>query len=235
MLTSGGVASAQSNPVSSYDLNQNNRIDRDELLSVIRAHLFGGTATRGDVLQAIRYHLFDTPIQPETPVTTPSQSFGDGTWIVGSDIAPGLYVAPGIIDEYCSWERLSGFGGTFDEIIAIEFDYGRKLVEIASTDAAFKSDGCGLWTPITEIMFGPPRDYILEGFWRVGEEIIPGVYSIPDGESCSWERLSGFGGTYEDRIGGDFGGAGRQIVEIESTDIGFHSSGCGEWQRQDSE
>ena len=78
MLTSGGVASAQSNPVSSYDLNQNNRIDRDELLSVIRAHLFGGTATRGDVLQAIRYHLFDTPIQPETP----SQSFGDGTWIV---------------------------------------------------------------------------------------------------------------------------------------------------------
>ena len=196
MLTSGGVASAQSNPVSSYDLNQNNRIDRDELLSVIRAHLFGGTATRGDVLQAIRYHLFDTPIQPETPVTTPSQSFGDGTWIVGSDIAPGLYVAPGIIEDSCYWERLSGFGGTLDEIIAIEFDYGRQLVEIASTDVAFKSDGCGLWTPITEIMFGPPRDYILEGFWRVGEEIIPGVYSIPDGESCYWARLSGFGGTY---------------------------------------
>lgn len=42
------------------------------------------------------------------------EGFGDGTYAVGVDFQPGTYRAPGS----SFWERLSGFGGTLDEIIA---------------------------------------------------------------------------------------------------------------------
>jgi hypothetical protein len=68
--------------------------------------------------------------------------FGDGTWEVGVDIAPGVYVAdspPG-----GSWTRLQDLAGDGEELAS---DYlqngGRMLVEIRPTDLAFKSEGCG--------------------------------------------------------------------------------------------
>ena len=45
-----------------------------------------------------------------------SQTFGDGTHVVGLDIQPGIYRAPG--GDTCIWQRLSGLSGEYQDIIA---------------------------------------------------------------------------------------------------------------------
>ena len=161
-----------------------------------------------------------TPAPTATPI--PPQGFGDGTWIVGSEIQPGTYAAgPGL--DFCTWKRLSGFSGEFEDII--EFDFSsRPIVTISASDTGFESGGCNKWEPIAQAITTPTGD----GTWLVGEEIAPGTYSTPGVDFCSWKRLRGFSGAFEDIIAFDFADA-RQIVTIQSTDVGFTSSGCGAW------
>ena len=161
-----------------------------------------------------------TPAPTATPI--PPQGFGDGTWIVGSEIQPGTYAAgPGL--DFCTWKRFSGFSGEFEDII--EFDFSsRPIVTISASDTGFESGGCNKWEPIAQAITTPTGD----GTWLVGEEIAPGTYSTPGVDFCSWKRLRGFSGAFEDIIAFDFADA-RQIVTIQSTDVGFTSSGCGAW------
>jgi hypothetical protein len=80
------------------------------------------------------------------PVTdSPTGPIGEGTYIVGTDIAPGSWQATS--GTNCYWARLSGFGGTEAEVIVEDLaNQGRiPVVEIAATDAGFSSNGCGLW------------------------------------------------------------------------------------------
>ena len=72
-------------------------------------------------------------------------SFGSGMYLVGSDIQPGTYRSGG--GDFCYWERLSGTGGSFSEIIANDISDGPSIVTISPTDVAFDSSGCGTWTP----------------------------------------------------------------------------------------
>lgn len=82
---------------------------------------------------------------PPPPTTTgPKTTFGDGTYRVGADIAPGTYRSTG--SGSCYWERQSSFGGGFESIIANEFARGQAVVTIQASDAGFKSQGCGTWT-----------------------------------------------------------------------------------------
>ena len=76
----------------------------------------------------------------------PGTSFGDGTQIVGVDIAAGTYRTDG--SDSCYWKRLSGFGGTMDDIIANDLPTGPAVVTISASDAAFSSEHCGTWTRI---------------------------------------------------------------------------------------
>ncbi len=78
--------------------------------------------------------------------TVPLTAIPDGTWLVGQEVTPGIYAAPG--GEQCSWERLSGFGGTADEIIASASGAVRPIVEITETDRGFATRSCGAWTLI---------------------------------------------------------------------------------------
>lgn len=48
----------------------------------------------------------------------------------------------------CYWERLSGFGGQLEDIIANGNPSGQAIVTIAPTDVAFKSQRCGTWEMI---------------------------------------------------------------------------------------
>lgn len=75
---------------------------------------------------------------------TPATTFGDGTWAVGTKIAPGTYQAPG--GTGCYWARLSDFSGQLSGIIANADPSGPTLVTIASSDAGFETSGCGQWT-----------------------------------------------------------------------------------------
>lgn len=90
----------------------------------------------------------ETPV-PSTPTFTPEpepESYEDGTYLVGTDIPPGIYRSPG--GSFCYWERLSGLSGEFTDIIAIGIEEGTAIVEIQESDEAFRSQGCGTWTPI---------------------------------------------------------------------------------------
>ena len=92
--------------------------------------------------------------QEGTPTATPSAvaaippaAIPDGTWLVGQEVTAGIYAAPG--GEQCSWKRLSGFGGTSDEVVASAFGAVRPIVEIAPTDRGFVTSNCGQWTPVS--------------------------------------------------------------------------------------
>lgn len=75
-------------------------------------------------------------------------SFGSGTLLVGEQINPGTYSAPG--GSNCYWERLSGTSGEFGDIISNEWEPNNSqvLVTIRSSDVAFSSSGCGTWTRV---------------------------------------------------------------------------------------
>lgn len=75
----------------------------------------------------------------------PLAAIPDGTWLIGAEVSPGLYAAPG--GAQCSWKRLSGFGGTPEETIAAG-GRERPIVEIAPTDRGFATYNCGEWTPL---------------------------------------------------------------------------------------
>jgi hypothetical protein len=87
------------------------------------------------------------PQPTPTPTTKTYPHFDDGTFVVGKDIQPGTYrtreASPG-----CYYARLSGFGGTFDEIIANNNTDAPAIVTIAASDKGFESTRCGTWTKV---------------------------------------------------------------------------------------
>jgi len=73
---------------------------------------------------------------------------GDGTYVVGSDIKPGIYRSDGPqggLVTSCYWARLSGTSGEAKDIIANNATSGQATVMIAATDKAFTTTGCKAW------------------------------------------------------------------------------------------
>lgn len=79
-------------------------------------------------------------------ITTSKTSFGDGMYIVGTDIQPGTYKNSGQVN--CYYARLSGFGGTTDEIIANDNTDASTIVTISASDKGFEASSCGTWTKV---------------------------------------------------------------------------------------
>ena len=78
------------------------------------------------------------------------KSFGSGTWEVGVDIEAGTYVSRRdenvpFNNPFCSWERLSGLGGTISETITAGLTDGNAIVDIEPDDVGFTSIGCEEW------------------------------------------------------------------------------------------
>jgi hypothetical protein len=169
-----------------------------------------------------------TPTAPSGPQT----QFSNGQYLVGTQIVAGrYYVAPA---SNCYWERESGTGGTLGEIIDndfVGFSSPQWIVDILSSDKAFKSDSCGTWfkdAPRTGV-----QTSISQGMWLVGSQVTPGTYSAPAQYGCYWERLSNFQGSLYSIIANDFvSSAGQALVTISSSDVGFDTSpSCGTWTR----
>lgn len=69
-----------------------------------------------------------------------------------------------------------------------------------------------------------------DGFYSVGEEMAAGTWkSTGGGNSCYWERLSGFSGDFDDIITNYLGTAGVTVT-IPTSDKAFKSDGCGSWE-----
>ena len=171
----------------------------------------------------------DPPVVPPPPPPPPPPAgFGDGVWVVGTQVAAGTYRSAAPDQFGCYWERLSGFGGTFAEIIENGFEFHSTIVTIQPGDAGFSSDGCGQWTtnlnvPIDPSSFG-------DGTWLVSSNLPAGTYrsATPDQFGCYWERLTGFGGSLPEIIENGFVSYST-VVTIGGSDVGFSSDGCGPW------
>jgi hypothetical protein len=79
-------------------------------------------------------------------ITASKTSFGDGMYIVGTDITPGTYKNSG--GSSCYYARLSGFANSTDDIVANNNVTAPTIVSISASDKGFESQGCGTWTKI---------------------------------------------------------------------------------------
>ena len=90
------------------------------------------------------------PAPPPGPKSTIDH---DGTYTVGTDIAPGTYSSAGPVgDGACYWKRVSG-GNIVDNALSKK----PQVVQIEATDTTFKTSGCQQWQ-LTDCMpgCGPP-------------------------------------------------------------------------------
>lgn len=91
-----------------------------------------------------------TPPAPKLPEMTPQMPTktsipGDGTFLVGEDIEPGTYRTAGPDGFGCYWERLGDLSGGIGSIVDNGIAQGSTVVKIASSDAAFRTQGCASW------------------------------------------------------------------------------------------
>jgi hypothetical protein len=175
-----------------------------------------------------------TPTPRPTPrPTPPPASFGDGDQIVGADIRPGTYRTREAAFFGCYWERLKGFSGGLDDIIANGTGSGYFVVTIERSDAGFSSRGCGEWSADLSRVKKPGDPITEDGTYIVGVDVAPGTWRSRggDGVGCYAARLRGFGGTLDQIISNDVSSGGGLIVTIAASDKGFESTGCGRWQR----
>jgi hypothetical protein len=144
---------------------------------------------------------------------------------VGSQIVAGTYRAAG--GTNCSWTRLSSLSGAADDDIADGGVVGPAIVTISPSDAGFESAGCGIWSPAPTS--GSEATTMGDGTWAVGIDIVAGTYHATSAGSCYWARLNSFSGESEAIITDGDAAPGPFTVTISPTDVGFVSSGCGEW------
>ena len=72
--------------------------------------------------------------------------YADGTYVVGTDIQPGLWRSDGGADGLnCRWRRV---GGGNDAVVASDFGTAQQAVRIAPSDAAFVTEHCQTWHKI---------------------------------------------------------------------------------------
>lgn len=86
---------------------------------------------------------------PEYSPPIPDTVDGDGQWIVGKQIRPGVYRSTA--GTSCYWERLSGLSDRYADLIANGgYRRGPQLVEVKSTDFVFGSQGCKQWVKVMD-------------------------------------------------------------------------------------
>lgn len=68
------------------------------------------------------------------------------------------------------------------------------------------------------------------GLYEVGSDIKPGKYKSTGGDLCYWARLSSLDGQFSSIIANS-ASTGPQVVVIKSTDKGFKTQSCGDWER----
>ncbi len=175
------------------------------------------------------------PTPVPTPVPTPElATFGGGDQVVGADVQPGTYRTRSAA-SFCYWERVSGFGGSFDEIIANGTGSGYFVVTIAASDVGFSSSGCGTWSAdLSAVTAGTTGAIEEDGIYIVGSDIAAGTWrSVGGGSLCYAARLSGFSGEFDELIANDVSSEGGLIMTIAASDRGFETSGCGTWTKID--
>ncbi|MDQ2952210.1 MAG: hypothetical protein M3R54_08095 [Chloroflexota bacterium] len=214
--------------LSTTDLGQwaLNVIDRDARARLTVADFRGSTAQMQAALdRAGRAATAPTP----TPSPNPAAfTFGSGKKIIGTDIPAGTYRTRAAAAG-CYWERESGLGGTFGEIIANGNNDGPEVVTIAPTDKGFNSSRCQAWSADLSAIKAPAEPFGT-GTYIVGVDIAPGTWRSSGGTTCYWERMQAFTGSFNDIIANENTGPSATVT-IAPSDRGFRSSRCGTWMK----
>jgi hypothetical protein len=115
------------------------------LLATVFGGLFGNMFTNDSPAAPVPPSTAATPTGVQT---SPAEQFGDGQWLVGTDIRPGVYVVNVRADSTgCAWERDSSTDGTADSVLesGVGSPGQHLVIKIKSTDKLFHSQGCGAW------------------------------------------------------------------------------------------
>lgn len=180
----------------------------------------------------------NTPLSTNTPVPKPTDTplpptatpdpnlIKPGTYIVGTDIKPGIYhgYAGPDVSIVCYWERLKDLSGSFDAILANDNSYGQFYLEVKKSDYAFRTACEMVHLDSLPVHTGDYPQTIGPGTYLVGGEIQPGLYKGQAGSdvssSCYWERLSnvadGFGG-----ILANDNANGQYYIQVAASDFAF--------------
>jgi hypothetical protein len=89
------------------------------------------------------------PPAPAPPPAPKTSIDADGTYAVGTDIAPGTYSSAGPVgDGACYWKRVKG-----DDLVDNAFSKQPQIVQIDPADTGFKTSGCQPW----QLVACPPQ------------------------------------------------------------------------------
>jgi hypothetical protein len=80
--------------------------------------------------------------KPAEPADPAGSIEGDGTFLVGDDIAPGTYRAAAPTSGNCYWARLRDLDGGIKSIIANGNTSGPVVIRVAARDYAVETTGC---------------------------------------------------------------------------------------------
>jgi len=84
----------------------------------------------------------DPSIPAPAPGPAPAGLIEDGTFAVGTDIAPGVYASAGPVEgDTCYWRRIGADNVTVNNALTSQ----PQLIAIEATDVAFKTRGCQPW------------------------------------------------------------------------------------------
>lgn len=81
------------------------------------------------------------PAAPAVPVEGLKTTIdADGSYTVGTDIAPGVYQSAGPVDGACYWKRTAG-----DQLLDNALTKKPAFVQILPTDTTFTTSDCQVW------------------------------------------------------------------------------------------
>ncbi len=167
------------------------------------------------------------PISSPT-ATTDSNYLSAGTYLVGTDIPPGLYrgqVGQGFADS-CYWARLQNLAGGVDSILANDNADGQFYIQVIAGDKALETSCDLVFLPSLPPVADSFPETILPGTYLVGIEIQPGVYKGQGGtdifDSCYWKRMSDLAGDSDGIIAND-NASGQFYVEVSPSDIALET------------
>lgn len=139
-------------------LNEQPRITAGLLLAFIIAivanlAVIAILANSGEPASTATAHAQEQPLPAPVALPAPANlatTFGEGRFMVGTDIAPGTYQTTGPSAKLdCYWERLKDTSGATDSIIANNLGGGPATVTIDRSDAAFQTRWCNTWSKVS--------------------------------------------------------------------------------------
>jgi hypothetical protein len=231
VLLLGGLVGAALTSLSNSSRQANSLGSADNGIGAASEQRSVAMATNEAVVEGTAAVATESPaLQTPQPVATASKAPSSGTKLVPSEMPPGTYRSTNPATTSCYWQRLSGLGGTFGEIIANENASGPAVVLIEPSDKAFSWRLCAPWSNDLGPITSSPDAPFGSGTFVVGVDIAPGTWRAEGTSNCYWERLSGFSGSFNDIIAND-NTQGSTIVQISPADTGFRSSRCGTWTK----